>query len=83
MDRDRQAIEVDRNYDFFQRSLAQYLPAHRDEYALIKACELIGFFDSPGEAYRAGLARYEDGVFSIQEVTNEPIDLGFFSHVAH
>jgi hypothetical protein len=25
---------------------------------------------------------FADGVFSIQEVTDEPIDLGFWSHVA-
>ena len=29
------------------------------------------------------LRRFEDGIFSIQEVTDEPIDLGFWSHVAH
>jgi hypothetical protein len=74
---------VDRNYDFFMRHLKEYLPAHRNEYALIRGRELIGFFKKPGDAYRDGLRRYPDQVFSIQEVTDEPIDLGFFSHVAH
>lgn len=78
-----QAREVDRNYDFFMRHLGQYLPEHRDQYALLKNEALIGFFEKPGDAYREGLRRYADQVFSIQEVTDEPIDLGFFSHVAH
>jgi len=35
------------------------------------------------DQYRATLARYADAMFSIQEVTDEPIDLGFWSHAAH
>ena len=73
--------QIDRNYDAFQRCLAGILAGHRDEYALMRDREIIGFFARPGDAYRAGLAAYPDTLFSIQEVTDEPIDLGFFSHV--
>lgn len=76
-----QAREVDRNYDFFVRHLAEYLGNHRGHYALLKNQQLIEFFPKPGEAYSEGLKRFPDAVFSIQEVTDEPIDLGFFSHV--
>ena len=41
---------------------------------------IVALFDKPGDAYREGVARYADEVFSIQEVTDEPIDLGFRSH---
>jgi len=82
MDADRQKEEVDRNYDAFVRMLATILPDHRDEYALMREGEIIGFFAKPGDANRIGVDRYEDGIFSIQEVTDEPIDLGFWSHVA-
>ena len=71
--------EIDANYDFLQRELARILPVHRGQYALIKSCRFEGFFEKPGEAYRAGLARFTDDLFSIQEVTDEPIHLGFFS----
>lgn len=71
--------EVDRNYDFFQRNLASYLGDHSGRYALLKSAALVGFFDGPGEAYRAGLARFPDHIFSIQEVTDKPIELGVFS----
>ena len=75
--------EVDANYDFFQRHLGEYLQKHRGEYALLKSRKLIEFFETPGEAYRVAKERFADDVFSIQEVTDEPIDLGFFSYVAH
>lgn len=82
MDVARQRLEVDRNYDAFMRMLSSLLPEHRDEYALMRDGKILGFFDKPGEANRAGVEMFEDGIFSIQEVTDEPIDLGFWSHVA-
>lgn len=72
-------IEVDHNYDFFQRTVAQYLPEHAGEYALLKSAALVDFFDGPGNAYRAGLHRFSDGLFSVQLVTGEPVELGFYS----
>jgi len=47
----------------------------------MKNGEVIGFFDRPGTAYTQGISLFPDRLFSIQEVTDEPIDLGFFSHV--
>jgi len=82
MDIERQKQEVDRNYDIFMRQLADLLPEHRDQYALMREGEIVGFFDKPGDANVAGTERFEDGIYSIQAVTDEPIDLGFFSHVA-
>jgi hypothetical protein len=82
MDMERQRQEVDRNYDIFMRQLRELLPEHRDQYALMRDGQILGFFEKPGEANRVGVERFADGIFSIQEVTDEPIDLGFFSHVA-
>ncbi|MFM9979132.1 MAG: hypothetical protein ACKVOP_13940 [Sphingomonadaceae bacterium] len=83
MTHERQRLEVDRNYDVFARALGGIIPAHRDQFALMHAGKIIAYFDKPGDAYREGVARYVDMIFSIQEVTDEPIDLGFWSHVAH
>ena len=82
MDVARQDREVDRNYDAFVRQLSVLLPQHRDEFALMRDGKIIDFFAKPGEANRAGVEAFADGIFSIQEVTDEPIDLGFWSHVA-
>lgn len=81
MDREAQRRQVDSNYDAFQRMLSTILHEHQGHYALMRDSEIIGFFDRPGDAYRKGQALYQDSLFSIQEVTDEPIDLGFLSHV--
>ncbi|MGF1550202.1 MAG: hypothetical protein ACFBQW_06685 [Sphingomonadaceae bacterium] len=81
IDAAKQCREVERNYDAFVRMLAEILPAHRDQLALMRDGEIVGYFDTPGEAYREALKRFPDQIFSIQEVTDEPIDLGFWSHV--
>jgi hypothetical protein len=83
MDIARQRSEVDRNYHAFTALLSDILGAHRDQLALMRDGEIVDFFGSPGDAHRAGLSRFPDGIFSIQEVTDEPIDLGFWSHVGH
>jgi hypothetical protein len=78
----RQKLQVDRNYDAFVRMLGALLPSHRDQLALMRDGQVVGFFNSPREALEAATDKFSDGIFSIQEVTDEPIDLGFWSHVA-
>ena len=83
MQADRQGLEVDQNFDAFQRIVGELLTEHRDRYALMRDAKIVEFFDTPGDAYREGMCRFDDEIFSIQEVTDQPIDLGFFSHVAN
>ena len=83
MDRQRQREEVDRNYDAFVRMLGAMLPEHRDQLALMKEGRVIGFYATPRAALQAAAELIPDGVFSIQEVTDEPLDLGFWSQVGH
>jgi hypothetical protein len=68
--------EIDRNFDFFQRNLGRFLEVHPGEFALLRHERVIDFFPRPGDAYRAGLSQFEDELFSIQEVRQEPIELG-------
>ena len=83
MDVERQRREVDQNYDAFVRVLGAILPEHRDKLALMRDGEIVDYFDTPRAALRAASELFADGLFSIQEVTDEPIDLGFWSHVDH
>lgn len=83
MDVDRQRQEVDRNYDAFTRMLGTILFEHRDELALMREGRIVGYYDTPRQALHAATDLFPDGIFSIQEVTDEPIDLGFWSHVGH
>ena len=82
MDVVRQRREVDRNYSVFTRMLGTLLRDHRDQLALMRDGEVVGFYNTPREALEAATEKFSDGIFSIQEVTDEPIDLGFWSHVA-
>lgn len=79
MNRNAQQREVDANYDFFQRHLGAILADHEGEYALIRSRRIMGYFEKPGSAYDEGMRRFSDGRFSIQEVTDEPLHLGFWS----
>lgn len=83
MDVARQKLEVDRNYDAFMRVLGGILEQHRDQLALMREGRIVDYFETPRDALRAASELFPDGVFSIQEVTDEPIDLGFWSHVGH
>ena len=83
MDAERQRQEVDRNYGAFTRMLGTILADHRDQLALMRDARIVGYYDTPRDALRAATELFPDGIFSIQEVTDEPIDLGFWSHVGH
>ena len=83
MDIERQKQQVDQNYDAFMRVLGGILEAHRDQLALMRDGKIVGFFDSPRAALQAANTMFPDEIFSLQDVTDEPIDLGFWSHVAH
>lgn len=80
MDRGRQQRQVDENYAAFQRQLAHLLPAHEDEFALMRDGEIVAFLPTASAALRGGHERFQDEYFSVQEVTTRPIDLGIFSH---
>jgi hypothetical protein len=72
-------IEIDHNYDYFQRCLGDLLMEHRGEFALLRNKQIIGLYPGPGEAYRAGLAQFADEMFSIQEIEDRPAEMGLNS----
>lgn len=77
----RQQQEVDRNYDAFMDMLESIIAEHRHELALMRDGKIVSYFNTPRELLVAASERFPDGIFSVQEVTDEPIDLGFWSHV--
>lgn len=72
--------EIQRNYAAFTDMLATLLPHHSGRYALLHNQELAGVFDTPGDAARCGRSEFGDSPYSIQIVTDEPVDLGFMSN---
>lgn len=72
--------EVRRNYEAFVQKLPELLPARRGKFALMHDAEIVEFFDTAGDAFRAGKKLHREGKFSIQEVSDTVADLGFLSH---
>jgi hypothetical protein len=72
--------EVDHNYQAFRAHLPQLLATHRGKFALMRESTIVEFFDTARDAYVAGRKLFAtDQLFSIQEVVDTPIHLGFFS----
>ena len=74
--------EIASNFDFFQRTLSEHLRAHAGQFALIKARRVHGYFDTPSEADNVGWSHFADKIYSIQQVTPEPVELGLYANAS-
>ncbi len=72
--------EISENFDFFQRTLKEHLRAHAGQFALIKSRRVHGYFDTASAADNEGWSRFSDKVYSIQQVTPEPVELGLYAN---
>jgi broad specificity phosphatase PhoE len=72
--------EIDRNLAVFLRVLPSILEAHSGQYALLHHGEIMEYFPSALDAQIAGNQRYQPSGFSIQQVTREPAELGFYAY---
>lgn len=74
--------EVAANYDMFQRSFAEIAGAHRGEFALLRHRSIVDFYPTLKDAYAEARRRFDDELFSIQQVDDRPEDFGLWSHAA-
>ena len=77
----RQREEVDRNYEAFQALLPGLLETDAGRAALMRDGKLVECFDTDRDAFLAGRAMFADGLFSVQRVSDRPVNLGWFSYV--
>jgi hypothetical protein len=78
--KDKYQQEVDRNYAEFQKMLPTLLATQRDKYALMKDGKILGYYSTAEDAAVTAQTFIPDGIFSIQEVTDTSINLGFFTY---
>jgi hypothetical protein len=71
--------QVDKNYEAFKKALPQ-LRGHEGKYALIRDGDIVAIYDTLQDAVTTAEKFYEDHVYSIQKISAEPVDLGYFSH---
>ena len=72
--------QVERNYEVFRAQLPELLVRHCGKFALMRDGEIIDFFETAMGAYTAGKKDFGLGGFSIQEIVDKVVDLGYFSH---
>ena len=68
--------EVRRNFDAFQKLLPEILRNRRGKIALMRDRQIVDYFNTRLQARAAAEASYADGIWSIQEVTDEIAYLG-------
>lgn len=70
---------VDKNFESFQKLLPDLLRANFGRFALLRDGEVVEFFDSSRDALLFAERLYEDDNFSVQQVVNNSINLGYWS----
>ena len=72
--------EIDRNYVAFTALLPELVKTGAGKWALLRSATLEAIFDTARDAQLAGEKLYPDGLFSVQEIRDRAVDLGWFSH---
>lgn len=72
--------ETERNYAAFISQLPDLVQSHEGQYALLHAQKVVAYFDSAADAVVSGIKRYGRDAYSVQEVTSEIENLGFYSY---
>ncbi len=80
---DKTRTQLEKNFAAMSQKINDYLPIHANKYALMRDGEVVEFYNDWESAYKTGAKFYEDGIFTIQQVTKTPVDLGYFSHAVH
>ncbi len=73
-------IEIERNLRVFREKLQNLKLHHAGRYVLMHSEEIVGIYDTVRDAQTTGAAMFSDGIFSIQKVSSDPINLGYFSY---
>lgn len=75
-ERQRQQKCVDDNFEAFQFLLPDLIKKGEEgKWALMRNKEMVGLYPYANVALSTGRAKYSDGLFSIQEVTQKPISI--------
>lgn len=72
--------QLSKNYEAFQRQLPDLIPLHGGKFVLMHDGEIVEMFDTARDAYVSGNKLFPDKEFSIQEIANVPVNLGYLSH---
>ena len=80
VDKSKKLDEIKKNFEAFQKLLPSIEQTYTGKFAVLRQKEITDYFDSMSDAVKYAEAKYEDGVYSVQQVSNRVADLDFFSH---
>ena len=69
--------QVNENYEYFKEHLDEIYNNNKNKFVLIKDQQFVSYFDSQEDALEAGNLTYKDGLFSVQKVTKDILQLGY------
>ena len=72
--------EVDLNFDAFCGMLPELLQKAPGKYALLHKERLVELYDSSVAAFIEGARQFGEQMYSVQEVTQQSDNLGFYSY---
>ncbi len=80
--RKKQQAEVDKNFSIFREKIKKGSIENSlfGKFALMKNGAIIDYFNTWEDAHKAGSIAYKDKLFSIQEVSDEIVNLGYYSY---
>ncbi len=74
--------EIEQNFQAFLGVVGPLLAEHTGEFALLRHRKVVDLFPRAIDAMSEGHHRFGDGLFSVQRITDRPLDLGFLSYAA-
>lgn len=77
---DAKLAEIDRNLEMFLQLLPSLVAEHKGEYALLRRGAVVEYHQSAPDAQIAGNRRFADRMFSIQQITDEAVELRRYSY---
>ena len=81
MEKSNQEKQVEMNFKVFQKQLPELMKTHKGKYALMRDSKIISFHERWEDAHLKGMESYKDDLFSIQKITDVPVNLGIYSCV--
>jgi len=71
---------LEENYAAFEQLLPTFKPQDNGKFALMRDAKLVNIFDTAKDAIIYAQAQFKDERYSVQQITKQVVDLGYFSH---
>ena len=72
--------EIERNLEAFLAFLPTIPAAQKGKFAVLRNREIVGFYDTVSDAVTAAAKIYPDNIYSVQQVTDTAVNLGYYSY---